>query len=241
MFSKSGGEWSLRVLFSPDEGKRTARHRNYFVFSTTCSSMHLVFVLSPAHAAGKRAAMLTRPEAAFELARRVQIGDATLGEIFSFCSGLYFRGKLAYARRFCQPPPAIPGSFIITPSRGLVPSDMASGLDDLLEFATVSVDAGEPRYTEPLLRSAELLAKAGCNVVLLGSIATDKYVEPLLPLLGERLLFPQEFIGRGDMSRGAMLLRRAASGEELEYLPVSGAIRRGSRPARLSDHVPKRG
>jgi hypothetical protein len=203
-------------------------------------SMNLVFLLSPAHAAGRRAAMLIRPEAAFELARRVQIGDATLGEIFAFCSGLYFRGKLAYAHRFCRPPGTVAGSLVITPSRGLIPSDTASGAQDLQEFATVPVDASEPRYTAPLVRSATLLAKANCNAVLLGSIATNKYVEPLLPILGERLLFPREFIGRGDMSRGALMLRHATSGEELEYIPVSGAIRRGKRPAPFQRPDPDR-
>jgi hypothetical protein len=62
--------------------------------------MKRIFFLSPAHSGGKRAAMLTRPGATFELARQVQIGAASLGDVFAFCSGLYFRGKLAYARRF---------------------------------------------------------------------------------------------------------------------------------------------
>ena len=53
--------------------------------------------------------------------------------------------------------------------------------------------------------------------MLLGSIATGKYLDLLLPILGERLLFPRAFAGVGDMRRGAMLLRAAASGEELEY------------------------
>jgi hypothetical protein len=47
------------------------------------------------------------------------------------------------------------------------------------------------------------------------------------------LLFPPSFIGRGDMSRGGLMLRCAASGEELDYIPVAGAIRQGKRPPRL--------
>jgi hypothetical protein len=35
------------------------------------------------------------------------------------------------------------------------------------------------------------------------------------------------------MSRGGLMLRAAASGEELDYVPVAGAIRRGARPPRL--------
>jgi hypothetical protein len=178
--------------------------------------------------------MLTRPGASFELARRVQIGDASLGEIFSFCSGLYFRGKLTYAMRFARPPKGWAGVQVITPSRGLVPAETAVGPRDLEEFSTVDVDATEPLFTQPLIADAgKLAAKRSLEVVLLGSIATGKYVDCLLPILGERLLFPSEFVGRGDMSRGGLLLRSAASGKELDYLPVAGAMRRGTRPARL--------
>ena len=56
--------------------------------------MNRIFLLSPARAGGKRAAMLTRAAASFELARQVQIGAATLGEVFTFCSGLYFAASL---------------------------------------------------------------------------------------------------------------------------------------------------
>src|SRR4051794_2578458 len=101
--------------------------------------MSRVFLLSPAHSAGKRAAMLTRAAASFELARQVQIGAATLGDVFAFCSGLYFRGKLAYARHFADPPPGEVGAYIITPSRGLMAADTTVGLAELAEFALVRV------------------------------------------------------------------------------------------------------
>src|SRR5262249_61742093 len=55
---------------------------------------------------------------------------------------------------------------------------------------------------------------------------------------GPRLVFPAEFVGRGDMSRGGLLLRSARDRRELTYLPVAGAVRRGVRPARL---VPRPG
>ena len=71
-------------------------------------------------------------------------------------------------------------------------------------------------------------------MVLLGSVASDKYVEPLTSVLGDRLLFPGEFVGRGDMSRGGLLLRCVADRRELGYVPVAGAARRGRRPARLA-------
>ena len=194
------------------------------------SAVRRVFLLSPAKAGGQRSQMLARPGARFELARQVQIGDATLGDVFAFCSGLYFRGKLTYARKFARSAEAVQ---VITPTRGLVQADTLVGVEDLQEFARVDVDAAEPRFSEPLQASAQLLAGAK-EVVLLGSIATGKYVETLLPVFGERLLFPKEFVGRGDMSRGGLLLRRAAAGEELEYIPVAGAIRTGRRAVRIS-------
>ena len=69
--------------------------------------------------------------------------------------------------------------------------------------------------------------------MLLGSIATGKYVDPLLEVFRDRLVFPETFVGRGDMSRGGVLLRAARSGEELSYRPIAGAIRHGKRPPKL--------
>jgi hypothetical protein len=194
-----------------------------------------IFLLSPARSEGRRAGMLTRPEARFELARQLQIGDAELGSVFAFCSGLYFRGKLAYARRFAKPPNTLPGVLIITPTRGLLPPHDRVSVSDVKEFATVNVDANEPLFALPLQESVRTLAAAaaGCEIVLLGSIATGKYVDVLLPLLGDSLYFPGEFVGRGDMSRGGLLLRCVSMGKELDYVSVQGAIRKGRRPARL--------
>jgi hypothetical protein len=198
-------------------------------------NMKRIFLLSPARSQGLRAKLLTRPEAKFELARQLQIGDATLADVFAFCSGLYFRGKLAYARRFACPPEGHSGVWIITPSRGLVPPEHRIGIRDLAEFAAVNVDAKEPRFADALGTSVRtfITAPASCEIVLLGSIATGKYVDILLPILGERLRFPSEFVGRGDMSRGGLLLRSVAGGEELGYASVSGTIRRGRRPPKL--------
>lgn len=198
--------------------------------------MTRIFLLSPAKASGRRAQLLTRAGADFELARRVQIGDATIGEVFAFCSGLYFRGKLAYAHRFAPVTASLNGVQVITPSRGLIPADTRIGLRELAEFAAVVVDAAEPRFTAPLQASARLFAAdPALHAVILGSIATGKYVETLLPIFGDRLLFPREFVGRGDMSRGALMLRSAATGEEMEYIPVAGAIRKGKRAQKIAN------
>jgi len=186
--------------------------------------MKRIFFLSPAHSGGKRAAMLVSSMGAFELARQVQIGAASIGDVFAFCSGLYFRGKLAYARHFAKPPEGVPGVQIITPSRGVVAADTLIGASDLCEFAKVPVDTKEPRFTGPLKNSVcSITGIDSSEVVLLGSIATGKYADTLLPILGERLLFPTEFAGRGDMSRGALLLRRLAENKELAYMPLARA------------------
>src|SRR6185503_12823118 len=103
-------------------------------------------------------------------------------------------------------------------------------------FARGDVDAGNATYRRPLEASARLLAGEigpDCDVVLLGSVASPKYVAVLGAIFGERLKFPIAFVGRGDMSRGGLLLRHARDGVELDYVPVAGAVRHGVRPPKL--------
>ena len=194
-----------------------------------------IFLLSPAHCGGKRAAILLNERATFPLAQRLHSSSGvTLGEAFSFLSGLYFRGKLAYADRFARPPADQRGVLVITTDRGLLAADAPVGARDLREFGTVDIRPDHPGYREPLARDlARLSQDADADVVLLGSVATGKYVDVLLEFMGERLLFPREFVGRGDMSRGALLLRAAREGKELAYEPVAGAIRHGRRAAKV--------
>ncbi|HEY3012240.1 MAG TPA: hypothetical protein VGJ36_05805 [Gemmatimonadales bacterium] len=194
-----------------------------------------IFLLSPAHCGGKRAAILLNERAAFPLAQRLRSAGLTIGEAFSFLSGLYFRGKLTYAARFARPPAGEAGVQVITTDRGLLAADTAIGINDLRNFGTVDIRPDHPRYRTPLHRDVSRLERVeNLEVVLLGSIATGKYVDLLLEVLGERLLFPIEFVGRGDMSRGAMLLRAALENKELVYEPVAGAIRRGRRAPKLA-------
>jgi hypothetical protein len=184
--------------------------------------------------------MVLRERASFDLAQRVRVAGAPLGEVFSFLSGLYFRGKLTYARAFANAADGRAGVFVITPTDGLRPADEPVDLARLRRFATVDIAGDDPRYREPLDRDARQLARRigpGGEVVLLGSIATGKYVEPLLAVLGERLRFPADFVGRGDMSRGGLLLRCARAGTELTYVGVRDAVRRGPRPPRLPPPV----
>lgn len=201
-----------------------------------------VFLLSPANCNGVRARMVVAPTAGFPLAQQLrEEAGAPLGEVFSFVSGLYFRGKLAYAGRFARPPdPECPvvsgGVLVITPNAGLRPADTMITLDAIRAFAAVSIDLANPRYREPLVRTARALHGAAgpdCDIVLLGSIASGKYVEVLLPIFGDRLLFPVDFIGRGDMSRGGLMLRCVLAGHELEYIALEGAVRHGERPPKL--------
>jgi hypothetical protein len=190
--------------------------------------MLTVFLLSPASCAGRRAQMLLKSQTS-PLTARLANGGAPLGEVFTFMSSLYFRGKLAYANRFGQ-------AFVIAPGRGLLPADVLIRVDDLRQMATVPVDEAVAAFREPLLRDAATLAQrleaADC-VVLLGSVATDKYVGPLLQIFGERLLFPATFAGRGDMSRGGLLLRCARTGAPLDCVPVHSAARHGPKPPKL--------
>ncbi len=219
-----------------------------------------IFLLSPAIATGRRALQLASPRASFAAADRLRSPEGLpIGEAFCFMSALYFRGKMAYARRFAaaapQPAPAAspieapaPGAaapegtapeaatgagpavqaavleagpiLVIAPGFGLVPPDWPLSLERLRKLARTPVDPASRAYSAPLRRQARELARhlpPAAAIVLLGSIATGKYLDLLLPILGERLLFPRAFLGAGDMRRGALMLRAAASGEELEY------------------------
>jgi hypothetical protein len=198
-------------------------------------SMYRVFLLSPAHAGGKRADLLLRAGATFPLAARLRgLEGIGLGEAFSFMSGLYFRGKLAYAKQFARPPEGVAGALVITANRGLLPAETPVRADDLRALGLVDIRSSDPRYRAPLLADLDRLRSIpDLDPVLLGSVATGKYVDVLLEALGDRLRFPPAFVGRGDMSRGALLLRAARGAEELDYTSVRGAVRHGPRPPRL--------
>jgi hypothetical protein len=187
--------------------------------------MNRVFVLSPANCNGVRARWLLRKNSRSGLAQRLRSPGAPLGEVFSFLSALYFRGKLAYAQAFSRPPSDCPGIFIITPTAGLVPHDTLIRLPKLRGFGRVPIHVKNQAYCSSLRRTAKKLASGigpDCEVVLLGSLASRKYLEILRPIFGSRLIIPAEFIGRGDMSRGGLLLRYVRENRELNY--VEGTI-----------------
>ena len=181
--------------------------------------------------------MVLRPRARFELARRLQGKGVPLGELFSFLSGLYFRGKLSYAATFADPPASCPGVLVITPCRGLLTPETRISAGDLRVFAATEIGEDIEAYTRPLSRDARRLARrAGpeTEIILLGSIATGKYMNILLKSFGPQLRFPRDFVARGDMSRGGLLLRRAEDREELEYIAAQGAVVHGKKPPKLA-------
>lgn len=191
-----------------------------------------IFLLSPARCDGRRAKVLLNPGASFPIAMRLRDPEgAPIGEVFAFLSGLYFRGKLAYAGAFGPR-----SSYVITTDRGLVSPNARVTREDLLAFAGVDLAKAGEEFLGPFMRDAERIGRevaADDPIVLLGSIATKKYVDPLLRVFGERLVFPREFVGRGDMSRGGLLLRHVTSGQQLDYTPVATAVRHGKRPPKL--------
>jgi hypothetical protein len=181
--------------------------------------------------------MVMNQQAEFDLAVRLRSEGAPLGDVFAFISGLYFRGKTAYCSAFAAPPPGVPGSLVITAGRGLLPLETRISFSDMRAIASVPIELTNPVYRSALERDALQLFRTlpvDCDVVLLGSIATSKYLDPLMDIFGSRLLFPSEFVGRGDMSRGGLMLRCAQDGAELNYIPANTAVRRGARPPKLA-------
>jgi hypothetical protein len=176
-----------------------------------------VFLLSPARCGGERAAQLVSSRRS-ELGRRLHAEQTSIGEVFAWLSALYFRGKLAYALRFGAEDGPVPGALVMTPGLGLRAAQTRLSIPMFRAMGDVEIESAA--FVQPLLRDARLVERAcgeDARIVLLGSIATGKYLDTLLGVFGERLLFPETFVGRGDMSRGGLLLRAARSGEELAY------------------------
>jgi hypothetical protein len=196
-----------------------------------------VFLLSPAKVNGLRAKLLLNRRAPFALARQFHREGLPLADIFTFASGLYFRGKITYARQFARTEQG-EQIRVITTNAGLL--DPAAHFDPpgLRAFGRTNIHEDNPRYHKPLRRDARRLAAQLAPdgvAILLGSIATAKYRDVLLEAFGDRLVFPRDFIGRGDMSRGGLLLRAARNNTELPYTVVRGAVFKGKRAPRIAD------
>src|SRR5262249_38504478 len=155
-----------------------------------------VFLLSPASCSGERARILLREEASFDLAQRLRSGGAPIGEVFAFLSGLYFRGKLTYARTYGRAPEGVEPVLVSTPTAGPLPAHAVVTRTRVRRFAQVDIAEGEPRFRRPFRRDARALAAAlpaDAEIVLLGSIATGKYYEVIADIFRNRLLFPPDF------------------------------------------------
>ena len=211
-------------------------------FGNTSIEVERIFVLSPANIGGIRGSLLMRGSLQSDLATRLKTKGAPLGEIFSFISGLYFRGKLAYSQKFAKVKDGVRPAYVITAAAGLISCETQLTLERLREICVGDVDITNDKYRRPLDRDAnELGDRVGkdCQIILLGSIATPKYVQPLLKVFGQRLLFPAEFVGRGDMSRGGLMFRSVSSGVELAYIRLAGATRHGAKPPKLAAPLKK--
>ena len=190
-----------------------------------------IFLLSPANASGIKGQRLLSCASSCELAIGLREAGVPLGEVYRFISSLYFRGKLEYAQRFQNPPQGVAGVQIITGSGLMLPETVIT-LEQLQKISATSIDAKNTDYRLPLDRDLLRLRDAvggDVEVILLGSVATYKYIDPIQAVFGERLLFPREFLGLGDMSRGSILLRCCAQGSELEYVHVGKVILKVAR------------
>ena len=190
------------------------------------ATMSKIFLLSPANTDGLRAKQLTSPRANFEAARLYRTEQGVpIVVAFAFMSALYFRGKIAYALQFAAPPPSLGGYgiYVITPGFGLVPPDWCITEERMKVMRKTDVDVKVSKYRKPLERDAREIAAnidPDTEVVLLGSVATGKYVDLLWPVFGPQLRFPSAFAGLGDMARGGLMLRAARAGRELEYVTL---------------------
>ena len=194
-----------------------------------------IFLLSPASTEGLRAQQLTSPRARFGAAERYRSPEGvTIAEAFTFMSSLYFRGKIGYARHFAAPPPELAlgtqddGILVIAPGFGLVPPNWRITPEEMKKLRRTPVDLKSRAYCAPMKKHVEQLRDLApaAWVVLLGSVATGKYVDLLLPALGDRLLFPRDFAGAGDMKRGGMMLRAVREDQELAYVTLAAPRRR---------------
>jgi hypothetical protein len=181
-----------------------------------------IFLLSPANASGIKGQRLLHATGESDLALRLRDAGAPLGEVYRFISSLYFRGKLDYAEKFQNPPRGVAGVHIITGAGLMLPESVIT-LSELRRISATSIDAKNSHYRLPLdldlLRLRQVVGNE-TDVILLGSVATSKYITPIQEVFGERLLVPRDFLGLGDMSRGSILLRCCAQGSELAYVPV---------------------
>ena len=124
-------------------------------FGNTSIKAERIFLLSPANIGGIRGSGLMSGLMRSDLATRLQTKGAPLGEIFSFVSGLYFRGKLAYSQKFAKVTDGVRPVYVITASAGLIPYETVVTLDRLLEICRVAKERLNPNSRRILLGLGE--------------------------------------------------------------------------------------
>ena len=203
--------------------------------------MSRIFLLSPANTSGIRAKQFTSPNASFEAAQMYRSSEGVpIAMAFAFMSSLYFRGKIGYALHFAQPSPAIGdyGVYIIAPGFGLVQPDWRLTPERMKVMSRTPVDVGKRNYRKPLEEDARALAEkleTDAQVVLLGSVASGKYVDILWPVFQHRLRFPSAFAGLGDMSRGGLMLREVRADREFDYTTLDAPRHRTSGDGKIPE------
>src|SRR4051794_5638580 len=108
------------------------------------------FLVSPARCNGLRAEQLAVSRSPMGVALRS--GGAPLGDVFTWLSALYFRGKLTYARTF-----APRRTWIMAPGLGLRPASHRITVADL--HAMGQVDIESRAFAAPLRTDALALAR----------------------------------------------------------------------------------
>ena len=250
----SAGAERRRLLGPAEEGRsraaRLGRRRIHRRAPCCCAgaSEGCMLVASsccrpPTAAAGARQQVLS-PQAAFAARRGscARAQGAPLGDVFTFVSGLYFRGKLAYARRFASPPePRIRRRLGRARHHAERRAPQPETPVTRRRAARLRRRRRRSRPTRATGgRSSGARARwlreigADCEVVLLGSIASPKYVDVLLDDLRRAPAVPDRFRRprRHEPRRPAAAQARARASSST-YAPMAGAVRHGARPPKL--------
>jgi hypothetical protein len=193
-----------------------------------------VFLISPANMSGIRGTRLLDEAGKTDVHARLKGEGVELGKLFTFVSSLYFRGKLAYGNAFGKTSSGRPGVYIITPGAGLISPETRVTQQELRAICRTEIDPNNELFCRPLdIRRLRETCK-GSRFVLLGSIATPKYIEPLMRALDGDLFYPSAFLGRGDMSRGSLLLNCVRTQVELDYVRPEPPATHSKRPRKRS-------
>ncbi len=157
------------------------------------SSRHRIFLLSPANARESEGQRLLHSTAPSELAVRLRQSGVRLGDVYQHISSLYFRGKLSTHQVSAIPLSRLRACRYIT-GTGLMLPETLIRFDEFRQLSAISIDASNERYRQSLIADLMRLREmAGVHVdiILLGSIATSKYVDPIANVFGERVLVPR--------------------------------------------------